>query len=294
MESPKSYMLRVKKQELIKIKEELKKAKENATQSWLDSRPLIDDLETLKSNLEISKNKVFIFSNSHVSELEKELETMNAEIKSRKEEELEATKKANEVTQALDQLREEMESLKRFTGNKRQKKLKLKRVLRLQRQRLRSLQLRIEAARKDIEACGESRKEALRYLNIAPETIMEKEGVDDHGQVLLVLSHEEYMARKKRVDEENSLADWRVSVSVEQKMEAEKSRDLAKAKLRELKLWKRAKGRRDVRESEGDHIDIERVVVEEEEEEDDKREVTAVISIAQPKKEDFQVPETIF
>ncbi|GMN29971.1 hypothetical protein TIFTF001_002640 [Ficus carica] len=286
MEAPKkesysnteSYTLKLKNKELIKIDEELKKAKENATQSWLDSRPLIDELEKRKSSLEVSKKRASMSENL-VSELEAELETTNAKINSTKEEEIKAMKMVSEINQVLDQLREEMEGVKCFAGEKRQKKLKLKRVLRQRRQRLRSLQLRIEAVQREAEACRESGEEAVRYLNV----YVENEGVDADQ---IQLSHEEYMTLKKRVDEKNSLADWRVSVAAEQTMEAETNRNLAKAKLRELKVGKRVKRLWEVREREGDENveDGERDMVEEE---NDNREVVAVIPVAQPKKEDF-------
>ncbi|POO02752.1 WEB family [Trema orientale] len=255
-------ILKIKKAELIKIKEELKKAKDNATQSWLDSRPLIDELERLKSGLARAQKRHAATANDTVmiSGLQSELDTINASIESKKEEEVNATKMVNEMSRALDQLREEMDGLKRYTDEKRQSKLKLKRVLRFRRQRLRSFQLALGAARQEAEAYGASAAEAARYMDFFNSEIVIMESgctdsatttttTNDHVQ----LGHEEYQALRRRAEEKDSIATWRVSVAEKERLAAESSRDLAMAKLKELKAGKSRLREREDRERKVDN-----------------------------------------
>jgi hypothetical protein len=198
-----SSTLEAKMAELIKTKEELKQAKDNAMQSWLDSRPLIDELERLKSNFANDKNQS-TRSNIIVSELESQLESTNTCIISKKEEELKATKMINEISQALDQTREKMERLKLETDEEPQARLKLKQVLCLKKQTLRTLQLKLQAAQLESEAFGASAAEALHYINCSEK--------DD---TIVQLSHEDYYTLKGRAEEKTSLVGWRVSMSME-------------------------------------------------------------------------------
>ncbi|KAJ0096666.1 hypothetical protein Patl1_28754 [Pistacia atlantica] len=214
------------------MKEELKRAKDSATQSWLDSRPLIDELERLKSGLATAKNR-YSLSNTVVSELQSELETSVKSIRAKKEEELNATRMINELSQTLDETREELETLKLAADEELRARSKLKQVSRLRRQTLRTSQLTLRAARIESEAFRASAAEALRYIKIS-----EIDGTTVH------LTHEEYHALTRKAEEETSLADWRISVSIEQKHAAEVSRNFALSRLKESYSVNRSKRRR--------------------------------------------------
>jgi hypothetical protein len=73
-ESLGSTFKKAKMAELMKIKIELKRAKDSATQSWLDSKPLIDKLDRLKSGLASAKNQSTM-SKIVISEIESQLES---------------------------------------------------------------------------------------------------------------------------------------------------------------------------------------------------------------------------
>ncbi|TXG59480.1 hypothetical protein EZV62_014053 [Acer yangbiense] len=208
--------------ELVMTKEELKRARDSVTQSWLDSKPLIDELETLKAALASAKNR-FSMSNVVISELELELETTGKSIRSKREDEHKARKTTEETSQILDQTREELESLKLVTDEKRRERSKLKQVQRLRKQTLQTLLLTVRAARIESEAFGESDAEALRQI---------KNLETDSSTVQL--THEEYYALTRRANEETSLANWRISVSLEQKQAAEASNKFALSRLKDL------------------------------------------------------------
>lgn len=219
-------------EELVKTKEELKRAKETATQSWLDSKPLIDELERLKSGLATAKNRSSM-SNIMVTELQSELETTAKSIRAKTEEELKATKMINELSQTLDETREELESLKMVADEERRARSKLKQVLRLTRQTLRTSQLTLRAARIGSEAFKASADEALGYIKIS-----------EIDSAAVHLTHEEHHALTRKAKEETSLADWRISVSLEQKHAAEVSRNFALSRLKESYSLSRSKRRR--------------------------------------------------
>ncbi|KAJ4714936.1 Protein WEAK CHLOROPLAST MOVEMENT UNDER BLUE LIGHT 1 like [Melia azedarach] len=221
-----------KMEELAKTKEELKRAKDSAMQSWLDSKPLIDELERLKAGLATAKNR-YSMSNIVVSELESEFETIAKSIMSKKEEEVKAASVINELSKALDEKREELETLKLATDEERRARLKLKQVLRLKKQTLRMSQLTLRAARIESEAFGASAAEALRHIKIS-----------EVDTTIVQLTHEEYHALKRRAKEEASLADWRISVSMEQKQAAETSRNFALSRLKQSYSDNRLKRRR--------------------------------------------------
>ncbi|TXG59504.1 hypothetical protein EZV62_014077 [Acer yangbiense] len=177
--------------ELVMTKEELKRARDSVTQSWLDSKPLIDELETLKAALASAKNR-FSMSNVVISELELELETTGKSIRSKREDEHKARKTTEETSQILDQ-------------------------------HAKSWRASIRAARIESEAFGESDAEALRQI---------KNLETDSSTVQL--THEEYYALTRRANEETSLANWRISVSLEQKQAAEASNKFALSRLKDL------------------------------------------------------------
>lgn len=216
--------------ELVKTKEELKRAKDNAMQSWLDSKPLIDELERLKAALASAKNR-YSMSNMIVSELQAELDTTTKSIMSKKEEEIKATIMIKELSQALDETRRELENLKLATDEERRARSNLKQVLRLKRQKLRTSQLALRATRMESEACGESAAEALRCIRIS----------ETDCAITVQMSQEEYHALKRRAKEEASLAEWRVSVSMEQREGVEASRDFALSRLQENRLRRRSR-----------------------------------------------------
>ncbi|KAK6237606.1 hypothetical protein QUC31_003075 [Theobroma cacao] len=217
--------------ELRKIKEKLKRAKDKATESWLHSKPLIDELEMLKSDLATAQNQCTI-SDHVILELESQLETIIIDIRSKREGELKATKMINEVNQALEHVREELEQLKADKDEEHRARSKLKQTLRLRRQTLRTLQPTLRAVRIESEAFGASAAEALRYIN-HPES--------DSSPVQL--TQEDYYALKRRAKEETTLADWRVSVAVEQKVTAEAGKNSALKRLKETHPDKRLRRR---------------------------------------------------
>ena len=73
--------------ELQKLKEKLTKAKDEAVQSWSDSRPVIDELEKLQSELADAQSRT-ASSNVTISELDSQLERLSISIRAKKEEEL--------------------------------------------------------------------------------------------------------------------------------------------------------------------------------------------------------------
>ncbi|KAK6923012.1 WEB family [Dillenia turbinata] len=219
--------MEVKMAELINTREELKRAKESAMQSWLDSRPLIDELEKLKSGLESAKNRSSM-SRTVISELESQLEAIDKQIKLAKEEEQEARRITDEISHAMYQTHEEMENLKHETDEERRARAELKQILRLRRQTLRTLQLTLRAIRTESEAYGASATEALHYMN---HSKLDKNTIQ--------ISQQEYHALIRKATEEKALAQWRASVSMEQKLVAESSRDSALRRLKELHMHKR-------------------------------------------------------
>jgi len=221
-----------KMEELTKMKEELQKAKDEAMQSWLDSRPLIDELEKLQSGLASAKNRASM-SNIVISELESQLEATNADTRSKMEEEIKVANMTNEITQAMDHLREEFKRIKLETDEERRQRSKLKQVLRLRRQTLRKLQLTLRAVQIESEAFGESAAAALGHI---------KSWESENSTVQL--SQEEYLSLKRRAKERTSLSDWRISVSTEQKLAAEESRKLASRRWKEILSEKNMSWRR--------------------------------------------------
>ncbi|GJS06048.1 hypothetical protein Tco_0362844 [Tanacetum coccineum] len=209
------YVLSDKIEELHRTKEELKQAKDEAMQSWLDSRPLIDELEKLQSELANAKKQS---ENDIVTKLESELMAINMSIRVKKEEELKATNDINEMTRVSESIREEMERLKLEISEGRRARSKKKMVIKMRRQTLRTLKLTLRAVRLESEAYGASAESALEQINHAR--------VSDHGATI-ELTEEDYFALTRRAKEETSLADWRVVVANEQRLVAEESRDLA-------------------------------------------------------------------
>lgn len=221
-EANSSYLLTVKIAELEKMKEDLRQAKDDAMQSWLDSRPLIDELEKMQAELASAKDRVFK-ANITISELQAQLGTTDMCIKSTKEEERKFRMMINDKNQALHKAQEEMEQLKMKMDQKRRRRSKLKLVLRLKRQTLQTLELTYEALQLEAEAFAISAAQALNYINNS-----------ETANIMVQLTQEEYDFLKRKAKEQTSLAEWRISVSEEEKLAAEHSRDLAFRRLQNI------------------------------------------------------------
>ncbi|KZV23100.1 hypothetical protein F511_06624 [Dorcoceras hygrometricum] len=208
--------------ELEMIKDNLKQAKDDATQSWLDSRPLIDELETMQAELSSAKDRV-AKAEATIFELQAQLETINTRIQSAKEGEERCHVMISDINQAQHKTQEEMEQHKAKTDDKRRRKSKLKQVLRLKKQTLEALELTLEAIKLESEAFGTSAAQALHHINNSEAT-----------NIMMELSQEEYNLLKKRASEQISTAEWRISVSQEEKLAAENTRDSAFARLQKL------------------------------------------------------------
>ncbi|XP_027151974.1 uncharacterized protein LOC113752031 [Coffea eugenioides] len=208
--------------ELQKRKEKLTTAKDKAVQSWSDSRPVIDELEKLQSELADAQSRT-ASSNVTISELDSQLERLSISFRAKKEEELKIRTMINRINQVLQQTQEEMEEFKMERDEKHRTGLKLKQVLRLRWQTLRTLQLTLRAIRLESEAYAASALEAQRYISLFQ--------TDD---TMVKLTQEEYHALTKRARDDTSLAEWRIAVSMEQKRAAEESQETAARRLQNL------------------------------------------------------------
>ncbi|CAM8985748.1 unnamed protein product [Rhodiola kirilowii] len=225
------HELRDKMAELSKTKAEIQRAKDSATQSWLDSRPMIDELEKLQLQLESARKRVTETENI-ISHLQMELESVHSQIRDMNEGGREANKTISETNQALDQLRDDMEELKEAADEEKRMRKKLKQTLRVKRQELRKVQLTLRAVRMETEGYTVSEGEALQHVNR-----LEKENST------VQLSVEDYAALTKRAKEETSLGDWRVLISVEQRVVAEAAREAAVKRLKEFYSEQRSKNK---------------------------------------------------
>ncbi|KAI3512573.1 hypothetical protein L1887_19889 [Cichorium endivia] len=219
------YVLSDKIEELHKTKEELKQAKDEAMQSWLDSRPIIDELERLQ--LELVKAKEESENNKLVTKLESELMAINMEIRVKKEEELKSRTEINEMTQVSESVRADMEKIKLEINEGRRERSKLKMVIKMKRQSLRTVNLTLRAVRLEVEAYSVAAEAALEQIGRGK--VSDDTTTDD--AVTTDLTQEEYFALMRRAKEETSLADWRVVVATEQRLAAEESRDLVLKRL---------------------------------------------------------------
>ncbi|KAM0057913.1 putative WEB family protein [Helianthus debilis subsp. tardiflorus] len=215
------YVLSDKIEELHRTKEELKQAKDEAMQSWLDSRPLIDELEKLQAELANAKLQS---ENTIITKLESELMGINISIRVKKEEDLKARTEINEMTRVSESLREEMERNKLEITEGKRARSKIKMEIKMRRQTLRTLKLTLRAVRLETEAYRASAEAALEQIT--------RSQASNHGSTV-ELTQEDYFALTRRAKEEESLADWRVVVATEQRLAAEESRDLALKRLSE-------------------------------------------------------------
>ncbi|KAK9053226.1 hypothetical protein SSX86_029858 [Deinandra increscens subsp. villosa] len=218
------YVLSDKIEELHRIQEQLKQAKDEAMQSWLDSRPLIDELEKLQSELADAKLRS---ESTIVTKLESELMAINISIRVKGEEDLKARTEINERTRVSERLREEMERDKLETNERKRARSRMKMVIKMRRQTLRTLKLSLRAVRLETEAYRASAEAAVEQITRAQ--------VSNHGSTI-ELTQEDYFALTRRAKEEASLADWRVVVTTEQRLAAEEGRDLALKRLSDSTL----------------------------------------------------------
>lgn len=228
-------LVRGKIAELEKMKEDLKEAKEKAMQSWLDSRPLIDDLERMQAELGRAKEGV-LKANITISELQSQLETTNMCIK---EEEENSQTMINDKNQELHKAQEELEQLKVKRDQKRRTRSRLKLVLRLKRQSLLTLQLTCKAIQLESEAFATSAAQALHHINNYSEA--------ESNNMMVQLTQPEYDYLKKEASEQTSAAEWRILACEEEKLAAEKSRDLAFRRLHNLYPIERTKRKQGIK-----------------------------------------------
>lgn len=215
-------LLTAKNAQLEQIKEDLRQAKEDAMQSWLDSRPLIDEFEKMQAELESTKASV-LKATTTITELQAQLGTTDMCIKSAKNKEQNLRMMINDKNQNVHKMQEDMEQLKTKIDQKRRRRSKLKLVLRLKRQTLQTLELTSEAIKRESEAFSTSAAQALFYINNT-----------EAANVMIQLTQEEYGSLKEEAKEQISLAEWQISASAEEKLAAENNRDLAFRRLQSL------------------------------------------------------------
>ncbi|KAI9089015.1 hypothetical protein K1719_029294 [Acacia pycnantha] len=219
-ESKRAAVLGAEVAELARTKLELHAAKENAMQSWLDSRPLIDELEMQKSNLADAKKRL---DASVIPELESQLEIINNNIRSKREYQFKAETMSHEINQTLDRTRYELEGLEFDIKKERQSQVKLRQILHLRRLKLQTLHLTLQAILLESDAREKSADEALHRIK----------QFEVHTAAVQ-LTHQEYSALTRADEERLSQANQKVSVSREKKLAAEARRDSALSRLNKL------------------------------------------------------------
>ncbi|RDX98519.1 hypothetical protein CR513_18533, partial [Mucuna pruriens] len=208
--------------ELAKAKEELNKAKESSMQSWLDSNPLIDELEKQKFNLS-SAQQSSNASNTAIAELESQLEIIHKSIKSKREDQLKTESMIQEIHQDLEQTRNDMERLKLERKNEKQTLAKLRQTLHLKKMTVQTLQLTLQAVLLESDAVEESFTNALQQIKLS-----------ENQRDVVQLTLENYHVLARRAKEKISRANSRVSVSMEQKLAAEATRELVLSRLNKI------------------------------------------------------------
>lgn len=169
-----------------------------------------DEAELESAQNRASESKIVI------SKIETDMEKIITHIRSRKEYELKARKTINEMNREAKESREELERLDEEKGEEQRERAKLKRILRMRKQSLRTLQLKICAIRIETEEFGVSTAEAVKYI-----------GFSDLDNSLAELTQEEFYIPRRKSKEETSLAAWRILVCEEQRIAAEAARDSA-------------------------------------------------------------------
>lgn len=229
-----STLLKAKAAELKRLKEKLKKAKDDAEQSWLDSKPLIDELEKLQLELASMNKSQATISGTTISDLESQIEEVGISIRSKKEEELKIQTAIDGINQELNSAREEIEQLEIERDENQRTRSHTKKVLRLKNQSLQALQLTVRAIRLEAEAYGASAAEANRYVSCSHE----------RNETLIKLTQQDYKALVRRAREETTFAEWRISVAMEQKGAAEEKRNASKRRLQNLLYSRKRKAQK--------------------------------------------------
>lgn len=225
-------ILEAAKAERDETKKELDRAKEKAVQSWLDSKPLIDELEKQKANLANAQQNSKT-PKTAILELESQLEIIQMKIKSKREDHLKTEKRIYEINLVLDQARNEMERLKLNIKKERQTRAKLKQTLHLRRRTVQTLQLALQASLLESDAVEVSKAEVFRQISHS----------ENHKSVVQI-NHKDYYALRRRAEERISQANWRVSISAEQKLAAEATHELALSKLNHFYSSRTLSGKR--------------------------------------------------
>lgn len=228
-----STLLKAKTAELKRIKEKLKKAKDDAEQSWLDSKPLIDELENLQSELVNMKSQAAI-SGATISDLECRIGEIGFSIRSKKEEELKLQTAIEGINQELNRTKEEIEQLLIERDENHRTISHLKKVSRTRNQSLQALELAERATRLEAEAYGASAAEANLYVNYSHQ----------RDETSIKLTQQEYIELVRKAREETAFAEWRISVAMEQKYAAEENRNSSKRRLQNLLYTKTRKTRK--------------------------------------------------
>lgn len=205
---------------LARTKFELQRAKENAMQSWLDSRPLIDELEMQKSNLADAQKRLDF---DVIPELESQLEIITMNIKSKIEYLFKAETMGHEINHTLDQSRHELKRLDFSIKKGRHARANLRQNLQLRRQKLQTFQLTVQAILLESDARENSADESLHWIK----------QLEVHTAAVQ-LTHQEYSALTRAAEERFSQANQNVSVSMAKKFAAETRRDSALSRLNKL------------------------------------------------------------
>jgi len=191
-------------------------------QSWLDSEPLIDELEKQKANLadaQLSESA----SKTATEKLESQLETIHKNIKSRREDQLKTELMIQETNQTLDHMRNDMERLKLQRNKEKQTLTKLRQTLHLRKQSVQTLQLTLRAVLLESDAVEESSAKVLQQIKLS----------ENHIDVVQ-LTEENYYALTRRAKEKISHTNSRVSVYMEQKRAVEATHDLVLSRLNKI------------------------------------------------------------
>ncbi|WCJ31086.1 hypothetical protein M5689_012601 [Euphorbia peplus] len=212
----------VKMAELIALREELYRAKDKAMQSWLDSKPLIDELEKLQTDLSNAKNRISML-NMVISELESQLDATKSEIKVKTDEEAKLKKMIDETNES----HRELQLFDLNTDVERKARSKMKQILRMRRQTLRTFLLTLQAIKMETEAFEASMGEAIGWMKSS-----------EMENSVVRIGQREFYVLKRRAKEEEALLEWRVSVSAEQKLAAEETRNFALSRLKEIRRSK--------------------------------------------------------
>ncbi|KAJ8510392.1 hypothetical protein OPV22_000826 [Ensete ventricosum] len=181
-------------EELARTREEIKRARESAVQSWIDSMPSIDELESSRSVISRTRNRVTMYTTA-IASLRSLLNSTSRSIRDKQAEESNSKMAAAEMRQEAHRRSEEMENLKVEKEEKVVYRNKLKMELQIKSQSLKALQLKLTAVDMEIEAVNESVDVTLHQA---------KHLRADHKMV--ALSHEEYNVMCRRTEEEAAAA----------------------------------------------------------------------------------------